>query len=417
MSFIKIFIVAISTLICFSGYSQNRRIYIIKQPDNGKYINGADLPYSPGDTLVLKASANPYSYLALENFHGNAQKFVVLINEDSQVEMTNGIAVTNCSYFKIQGTGSAEKYGFKIEDISSNGVAIDINGRSSNIEVNNIQINKKTYGFWVKQEANCADSLQYPNWVINNIFIHDNSISNVNQEGMYLGSTNPNGGRSVSCNGITITPVPLRMGNIEIYNNIIQNSGRSGIQLSGADSGVNEIYNNSITNAGLEFNAIQGNGISLGGFSHANIYNNIIKNTFGPGIFCLGAGSIFIHNNTIDSSGFLEGKTVNGMAGIMVDTRPTNPVDSSLLNITNNKIGVNTDYGIRFYKTLDTYKTGNFLSGNTGTVNIDKSINWNGAKQMSISFKPALILIAIAVAFILFIMYRYKNKIKSSLKF
>ncbi|MGI8952093.1 MAG: right-handed parallel beta-helix repeat-containing protein [Chitinophagaceae bacterium] len=397
-------------LICLHGFSQHKKIYVEKQGDNGKYLNGADFSYSPGDTLVLKAAQNPYSYFALENFHGNADNYVVIINEGAQVQFTNGIAITNCSFLKVQGTGSADKYGFKIEDPASNGVAIDINGRSKNIEVNNVYINKKTYGFWVKQEASCIDSLQYPNWVINNIFIHDNKIENVNQEGMYLGSTGPNGNRPITCNGISISPVPLRLGDIKVYKNIIDNSGRSGIQLSGADSGVNEIYENNILNAGLELNSVQGNGISLGGFTHANVYNNVIKNTYGPGIFCVGAGLIIIQNNTIDSSGFLQQKKIDGMPGIMVDTRPTAPVDSSLLHIINNKIGANTDYGIRFYKTYNTYKKGNIIQGNTGTVNVDKAINWNGAKEMSFSIKPIFIIIVLVIFIILFFAFRYKNK-------
>ena len=34
---------------------------------------------------------------------------------------------------------------------------------------------------------------------------------------MYLGSTDPNGLRALSCNGKTIYPKPLRLGYIKVY--------------------------------------------------------------------------------------------------------------------------------------------------------------------------------------------------------
>ena len=56
----------------------------------------------------------------------------------------------------------------------------------------------------------------------------------------------------------------LRLGNIKIYNNIIDSTNRSGIQLSCGSGMMNEIFNNTVTNCGFEFSDIQGNGISLG---------------------------------------------------------------------------------------------------------------------------------------------------------
>ena len=178
---------------------------------------------------------------------------------------------------------------------------------------------------------------------------------------MYLGSTDPNGMRTITCNGKTIAPKPMRLGNIHIYNNIIDSTFRGGIQLCDADSGYNEINNNTITNSGFEFNAQQGNGIVIGGYTHADIHDNYVRTTFGAGIFSLGAGLIRIYNNEVDSSGYLggKGKGGNGSSSIMVDTRPTNfpspgqpnPVLTKF-EIWNNSLGANTDYNIRVFKTL-----------------------------------------------------------------
>ncbi|HXS35434.1 MAG TPA: right-handed parallel beta-helix repeat-containing protein [Flavipsychrobacter sp.] len=374
---------------------KGKRIYIVKGSDNGKYIDGS-FSYSPGDTLVLKSSANPYSYFSLEGIHGTATCPVTIMNEGGQVKFSNGMAFSDCSYIRVTGTGSADKYGFHIQDPSSDGVAVDIFGRSSNIEVNNVDIYHKTYGFWVKEEASCIDSLKYPNWTINHISIHDNRIVKTNQEGMYMGSTDPNGARGVSCSGKTIYPKPLRLGDIKVYNNIVDSTNRSGIQLSCASSGFNEIYNNQVSNCGFEFSTAQGNGISLGGYSHAYVHNNTISNTYALGILVLGAGPIQIDSNIILNSGKLAGHTVSGMDGIMVDTRYTIPADSSLLHIKNNKISGYTDYGVRFYATYWTYAKGNIVCNNTGTINILSGIDWtkdctvSGARLESEDSDPSL---------------------------
>jgi len=107
----------------------------------------------------------------------------------------------NCRYIKLIGAGTSAKYGFRISDPQGSGVGVEITGRSSYIEVARIDIYNKTYGYWVKQEASCIDSLQSPNWVINHISIHNGRIGKTGQEGMYLGSTDPNGTRALSCNG------------------------------------------------------------------------------------------------------------------------------------------------------------------------------------------------------------------------
>ena len=66
----------------------------------------------------------------------------------------------------------------------------------------------------------------------------------------------------------------------------------------------------------------------------------------------------------------MNGQKANGMAGIMVDTRPTDPVDSTNFFILNNKIGANTDHAIRVYKTVDSYAKGNVICNNSGKLKL-----------------------------------------------
>lgn len=358
-----------------SQASTNKRIILKQGGDLGLYLNGSSFAYTPGDTLVLTGK---WSYCVLENIYGTADKRVVIINQGSQVKMTNGFSFSNCRYIKLTGSGTSDKYGFLITDTQNYSVGVTIQGRSSNIEVSRVDIYNKTYGYWIKQEASCIDSLQFPKWVINDIRVYGGRVRKVNQEGMYIGSTDPNGTRGITCNGKTIYPKPLRLANIQVYNMIFDSTYRSGIQLSCASSGGNNIYNNTITNCGYEYNSNgQGSGISLGGYTRANVYNNTIANTYTMGIASLGAGQLTITNNKVSNSGSLSGHTVTGMASIMIDTRNTVPADSTSFTVKDNTLGANTDYNIRVYRTYPTYTKNNIICNNkSATVWVDSNIKW-----------------------------------------
>lgn len=355
--------------------SGHKRILLKQGGDLGLYINGSSFSYNPGDTLVLTGS---WSYCTLEDVYGTSSNWVFIINQGSQVQLSSGFSFTNCRYIKVIGNGTKDKYGFRISEKTNNGVGVTIQGRSSNIIVSNVDVYNKTYGYWVKQEASCVDSLQYPNWVINNISIHDGRIRVTNQEGMYMGSTDPNGTRAIVCNGKTIYPKPLRLGNINVFNMIIDSTYRSGIQLSCASNGNNNIHDNTITNCGYEYNSNgQGSGISLGGYTHANIYNNSIANTYTMGISSLGAGLLTIRNNIVKNSGSLSGHKVSGMANIMVDTRNTVPADSTTFGIKDNSLSGTTDVNIRVYRTYPTYTKGNIICDNgNAKIAVDQGVNW-----------------------------------------
>ena len=77
------------------------------------------------------------------------------------------------------------------------------------------------------------------------------------------------------------------------------------------------------------------------------------------------------------NSGSLSGHTAPGMASIMVDTRNTNPADSTTFNINNNTLGANTDVNIRVYRTYPTYTKQNIICSNPNAVlAVDPNIKW-----------------------------------------
>lgn len=367
--------------------SGTRRV-ITPWGDGGIYFSGKPggfnyQGFQPGDTLVLRAQLNTWSYFSLEDVHGTVSCPIVIINEGGQVHLTKGIDLRNCSNIKLTGSGSADQYGIKVhnpDDWDNNGVAIGIQGRSRNIEVERIFVHKKTYGAWIKQDPQCADSLNYPSFRMDNIKMHDCRFLNIGQDCIYAGNTDPTGNRPVWCNGVETHPVPMRLSNIQIYNNYVDSCNRTGIQLSGCDEGYNAIYNNYVTRCGYELNQQQGCGISIGGMTrNTYVYNNTIRQTFLYGIIGLGVGTNYIENNDIDSSGYL-GTIVNTYSqptAIYIDTRQSLPYDSSRYVIKNNIVGKNASgdgHDIYWEKSYNSYAGGNVMCNNKKRDNVTPAV-------------------------------------------
>ena len=338
---------------------------------NGYYGSGG---YSPGDTIVVKGS---WSYIAFLNLEGLPNCPIVIINDSAAVTMTAGFGFQDCKYIKLTGTGTGDTYGFQLlGNEALDGVGVGISRKSKNIEISNLFINRMAYGFWIKNEASdmvagCDTSIAHPYWVLDSISVHHCYIRNMSSQGFYMGSTDPdNIDRPIDCGSGNIYPKPTRLSNITIYNNIVDSTGRPGIQLSAAYTGTNEIYNNTISNTGRQNDDAQGTGITLGTYSRARIYNNTIRKTLTWGIVSIGgSGHLIIENNNIDSSGYTtNGYTRNWPANIQIDTRSTTPVDSTTFSIRNNVLGVHgsaTNDHISIADQQNTIGSNNIICGNT----------------------------------------------------
>jgi predicted esterase len=305
------------------GCGHGNRYMITPNQDSGFYVNmnrGDGPQYHPGDTLAFSSRHN-WTYIALTNYKGSNSCPLVLINSDGQTHTTTGINISGSSYVKVTGSGvKGMRYGFfmtgKNPALRGQGpFAVVITNRSKNVEVERVSIHNVGIGFDVKSEGSCEDSLNYPNWVIDSISIHDNSVVGIWNEAMYLGNTSPDNAansydpRPIQCGGQKIYPMPMRVGNIKVYNNYIDSTGRGGIQLASASKGMSEIYHNEIHHSGLNGDDAQGTGISVGAYTRAYIHDNTVINTFSWGIASLGGsgtGTVLrIENNRIDSSGYL----------------------------------------------------------------------------------------------------------------
>lgn len=288
-----------------------------------------------GDTLEFRGS---FSYIQFVGIKGTLAAPIVMLN-GGQVDIERGFNFEDCNFFKV----IPAKNMMRIIGAAKTGPAVSISKHSSNYEIANLFIKNKEYGFWIKNEADCDETLNYPNYVMENFYIHDNTIEDMGSQGMYLGTTDPNNlDRPIVCNGVVKNYTPTRLKGFRIINNTITRTGRPGIQLS-VGIGENEIAYNNISYTGLQKDDAQGTGISLGGYTRAYVHNNNITNTFTWGIASLGgSGLIRIENNKIDSSGWSLNGTIPWATGIAVDTRTTSPIDSTIFSIKNNALGAHT---------------------------------------------------------------------------
>jgi Bacterial Ig domain len=376
------------------------------------YYNSINL--QPGDTLLIDATKS-WSYIYLENKSGTADCPIYIINLGGQAKLTGPqaqISLFNCTNIKVLGNGSSNvQYGFYIQPYSNDTIAngtfaVNVAGRSKNIEIGHISIRNTGMGIVVKEDGGCDPLSNYPNWVIDSITIHDNSIVNSWNQGMYLGNTAPDNGptsyspRPVICNGVTTYPRPPRLGNIKVFNNYVDSTGRGGIQLSTASTGYSEINNNTVKHSGLGGDEGQGSGILVGGYTRAYIHHNTIVNTLTYGISSFGASGtnipLRIEHNITDSSGYLNHFRIWALPSgtwqlnlrlatvypnlltypysIFLATKPNIESDSTLFWVKNNILGLrkNPVAGIGLADYQNTFhKVGNVICNNTNA--------WGGA--------------------------------------
>lgn len=332
--------------------------------DGGAYINGNNLKAQPGDTVCIQAG--DYKFMQFFNFTGTAAKPIVFINCGGQVRIGNGgsygFVFNNAKYVKVTGTGSADKYGFKVDGVSKLlNTALGISKGCTDYEADHFELTGAETGVMAKINPDCDVNNTYPTFAIRNVKLHDLYIHDVTGEGMYVGNTAPNG-ETITCNGASKTVLPPRIYNLKIYNVITNNTGWDGIQVASAPEGV-EIYNNQVSNYGVYNKSSQQAGILLGGESNGKVYNNVVKNGTGNGIQVLGMGLNYIYNNIISDCG--NDGSAEKQDAIFIDDRPTKQNYKALqCYIMNNTIVNSGRDGIRFQNTFGTVTSGSLIMNN-----------------------------------------------------
>ncbi|RYF44824.1 MAG: hypothetical protein EON99_00805, partial [Chitinophagaceae bacterium] len=343
------------------------------QADGGIYIDGAKVNAKPGNVICIKAGK--YPYINLQNFNGTAAAPIIFRNCGGQVIVEGknyGISLSRNKHYKFEGNGaSGVKYGFLIDGLPkgqtmSNGLGIS--NQSSDFTISNVEIKHiGGAGMMCKTNPTCDPMTWGGNFTMKNVDIHDLYIHDVTGEGFYVGITSRT--MSITCDGVAKTVPTQTIENLKMYNNITENTGWDGLQVSSVPVNA-EIYNNTIKNFGLENHSSQQAGLLFGGMTSGKFYNNKIYNGSGSGIQVLGVGYIQGYNNLIVNTGQ---DPVAKQDGFYIDDRPVPGLPVLYVSISNNTVVNSGRGGIRLENSKGSIVSNNNFYNNlvvkTGTGN------------------------------------------------
>lgn len=356
----------------------------------------------PGSTICIIGGRR--GDLKLANFEGTADQPFIITNYDGQViidsKTTHGILIQNSRHFRLTGSGArGVEYGIKI--ISSTNAGLDIGFKSTNFEVDHLEISGSYRGaIYAKTEPVCSDGstndydydgdgkvkgdlddvVHRDNFTQYDTIIHDNYIHDVGTEGLYIGSSSFRG-TQVECQSGTEKAYPSALKRVNIYSNVVERSGWDGIQVGSIpeDCSIhhNQVYWDSQANTPQQQSGIMNNSGSA-----CNIYSNLIQDGGGSGIFIQGHGGNRVYNNVIVRPGR---NKIDG-DGITVFTG-SNPGHG--IYIWNNTIVQPPSYGIAFENRASTdNQIKNNIIANPGLFNTyggDAFIKIRGETQVTIS--------------------------------
>lgn len=272
------------------------------------FIDGQKLNIKPGQTICFKGGT--YHYIRLINLTGTKELPIQILNCEGQVKIdltdrrNHGFVLSNAQNIRISGSGEGELfYGFEIfgdpEDPRQTGMVVS--QKVTDIIIEYIRIHNVELGLHLINVPSCDPETWQENWSMEHVEVHDLHVYNTLKEGLYIGSSKYGYGHQLTCDSETMRIQPPLIRNIKVYNNIIENTGWDGFQVSTAIENC-QIYNNSCKNYGLQNKPAQRGGIVLGGGSTGWIYNNRIHTGKGDGIDVFGIGDIRIFNNIIVKS-------------------------------------------------------------------------------------------------------------------
>ncbi|NMH88984.1 T9SS type A sorting domain-containing protein [Flavivirga algicola] len=255
---------------------------------------------NPGEKICIEGGHR--KELRFDNVNGTKDNPIIISNCDTRViiesQANYGILFTKSKHFHLSGTGANDTYGIYIK--RTNLMGINVTGLSSHFEINNIEISNTGFaGIIAKTDPSCENK-DLRSFVMEEVLLHDNYIHDVEGEGIYIGySWYPS--REVTCSGTTTTFYPHSVQNVDIHHNTITHTGWDGLQIGSGVANI-KVHHNQIDMYGLEKRSAQDNGMQIGAGTTGDWYNNKITNgqgIGGNGIIDIGRGHSTIYNNII----------------------------------------------------------------------------------------------------------------------
>jgi hypothetical protein len=309
---------------------------------------------APGDTLFLESGHR--DQLLLKNIVGELYQPITIINTTGYVEIETdsgmyGIAIRASRYLKLSGTGDEHhKRGIVIKRVGrKNGVGVTFEKLTSDFEMDHLEISNISFAAVIaKSDPDSSLKSSRDSFLLSNAIFHDNYIHDIEAgEAFYIGHSKYKTGAIVHRNGHDTVVMPHLLKNVKVYNNLIENTGFDGIQVSSANEDC-AIYNNEIHYDSQAEHYGQMSGIIMGGGSRCDCYNNKIYDGKGTGILMFGLGNTKIYNNLIIAAGanYQVADTSILQHGILVSDKSME--DSSFVHVLNNTIVDPKSDGIRF---------------------------------------------------------------------
>ena len=304
-------------------------------PLNVWKVDGDALNIQPGDVICLEAGTR--NRMRLENLHGTAENPIIIKNCGGQLTTTEsdyGIKVAHSSFVHLTGTGDPNvEYGIRA------GGTVFIGELTTNIEVDHLEVYSADFaGFMIKTDPSCNPATWRENYTMRDVSIHDNYVHNTDRgEGFYIGFTFFSG-YDVECDDETINVLGHVIENLEVYDNITEDTAADGIQVGSAPNA--SVHDNTIRLFGQRpFASNQNNGMKIGAGTTGVVYNNWIEDGAGNGLAVLATGELTVYNNLIKDA---------NLNGIFCDERST-PSAVAGFSFINNTILNSTKDGIRIY--------------------------------------------------------------------
>ena len=314
--------------------------YTITQ--SGTYNNQL-LRVAPGKTVCLKGGV--YNNLNLNNFIGSPTQPIRFINCDGLVtagSATNSACIqfSGSRYVSLSGSGDPlYPYGIKLAS-STTGAALNVGALSSDCEVHHVEVSESGFaGMMFKTDPGCDSTAWRDNFTMYNVNVHDNYIHDTKGEGIYAGNSFFGNGMTIYCSGVQKIVYPHLIYGLHLHHNRIERTGAEGLQYACAPDA--QVHHNTLLNSGISpFANYQNNGMQIGGGAGGDCYSNTIRQSAGMGIIVVGhLGNNRIFNNIISQS---------GGDGIFCDER-IGSLPGTYVQIVNNTISGTGRDGIRMY--------------------------------------------------------------------
>lgn len=298
--FLHSFFLILVTIFLFSQTKNIHAQCTITIAPNVSVVDGLNL--QPGDKICIEAGNR--AYLLFKNLTGTELNPITIVNSGGQAIIDTdhfyGIKFSGCKFVQLLGNGfNSTTYGFRIKRVG-NGAGISVDDMSTNIEFAWIEISHTAIGgIYAKTDPSCDFRATRDKFTMFDLKIHDCYLHDIADEGMYIGSSKFTGQTLTDCDTVVL---PHIIHGVKVYNNIVENTGWDGIQVSSAPFDC-EIYGNTIRFDSYRETQYQMSGILIGGGSKCDCYNNRIFDGKGDGIDVFGSSEMKIYNNLIVRAG------------------------------------------------------------------------------------------------------------------